>query len=551
MTMSMQLRVALATSLCAAVAQAQDDTVVQVPLRVATMRPNGAIVIDRGQRDLVQPGDRIVLQPRNGATVDGTVVSVEERTAVVEIVDRNAVLPIGTKGYVLMPKARQTQKPIVVPLPPPEQPEPVQPVGEEEWKIGMPLLGTTRPPRPQERPRTTSGRIYAAADIVRTQGSWSHSYLTTGLDVEVDNPRGDGGTVRFHGEFDWSTESASENAGTDLRLYEVSYEHGGTRFDAVHGQVGRFLPRDMPEFGLLDGASLGYRRERGDRLGVSFGWLPELDEDLESFADMQIAAWYLWNSDISERVQWGLGYQKSWHRFDQDRDLLILKGRYLPIEGWTFATTLWIDFYSGKDVAKDRSLDLSRANAFLTRRWQGKGGIEFAYDHEEYPDILRRELPQTIQPATLLDAHQDRLSVYAFTHSSESTRWFGRLTGYADEEREGGTIEAGVDVDDMFGKGTRTTLAAYDVQGLTTHVFGGRIEQGGTYGWGRLDVLFELGFVHQQGFPDDRDDLLQYRLGALATTDLGHGWDGIFHADTTIWDDEISVGVGVFLQRHF
>lgn len=542
------LRIALVALAGSVAVVAQDDAFEQVALRIATTRPNGAFVIDRGQRDLVQLGDRVVLTPRNGAVVHGTVVEVDDRSAVIDVVDRQAVLPIGTKGHVLVPKARRAARPIEVPVPPPQPAPPPKP--DDEWEPGMPLLGTTRPPRPEERPRRATGRVYAAADVVRTLDSWSHSFLYGGVEFDVENPRGDdGGVLHFHGEFDWSTES-SGTSGTDLRLYELSYEHGGTRFQPLHWQIGRFLPRDMPEFGLLDGASIGVRREGGDRVGASVGWLPELDEDLESFADLQVAAWYLWNSDVSERLSWGLGYQKSWHRFDKDRDLVVVKGRYLPAEGWTFATTAWLDFYSGRDELKDRDVGLSRANAFASRRWQQKGGIDLAWDHEEYPDVLRRELPQTLTPATLADAHQDRLLLHAFT-APGAVRWFTRLTGWADEEREGGSVELGFEVDGLFGKGTRTVLAGYDVQGLTNHVFGGRLEQGGTYGWGRLDLLFELGFVHHQGFPDDRDDLLQYRFAALATTDLGSGWDGIFHADATSWDDEVSFGIGVYLQRHF
>ncbi len=74
----------------------------------------------------------------------------------------------------------------------------------------------------------------------------------------------DGGTLHFHGEFGW-LEETSGNAGLDLRIFDLSYERGGDRFQPVHWQVGRFLVRDMPEFGLLDGGAVDYRREGGDR----------------------------------------------------------------------------------------------------------------------------------------------------------------------------------------------------------------------------------------------------------------------------------------------
>ena len=543
------LRLLAASCLWAAVAVAQNPDFEQLPLRISSLRPNGACVVDRGRRDLVQIGDRVVLEPRNGQAVQGSVVEVEERQSRVEVVDRAAVLPIGTKGYLLRPKGRRAP-PARSPAEPRAKlpPAPVQ--KQEEWQSGMPLLGTTRPVRPDERPVLTYGRFYTGGNLVRTLDSWSHSFLRTGAEVEVDNPGGHGGTLQFHGEFDWNTEFSGQT-GTDLRLLDFSYAKGGTRFQPVRWQVGRFLQHDMPEFGLLDGVEVGFRGENGHRVGASLGYLPLLDEDMESFADLQVAAWYLWNGDIAERVSFGLGYQKTWHRLEVDRDLVVAKARYLPLEGWDLSAAIWVDFYSGRDGLKDDSYGITRANVFAARRWQGQGGIELAYDHEEYPELLRNELAQTILPLTLADAHQDRVSLHAFSLQDEGTRWFLRLTGWVDEEREGGAAEFGVEVPGLLHEGGRTGFVLFDMQGLTNSVIGGRIEHGGSFGVGRLDALYEIGFVHHEGFPNDRDDLLQHRLGFVVTSDFGGGWDAMFSLDGTLWDKELSYGVGIYLQKHF
>ncbi len=539
-----------AALLLATCVAAQGDLFEQVPLRLASLRPDGSVVVDRGRRDLVQPGDRVVFTPRNGQVMQGTVTEVDDRTALVELVDRNTVLPIGTKGHFLLPKARRNQRPADVPLPPPPEPVAPQQPGEEEWKPGMPLLGSTRPPRPEERASRIDGRLYGSADIVRTQDSWSHSLGRAGVDFDASNLRGDGGTLHFHSEFVLATET-TENTGADLNVYELSYEHGGTRYEPLHWQVGRLLPRDMPEFGLLDGATIGLRREGGDRLGVSVGWLPLLDEDMESFADLQVAAWYVWNADVAERVSLALGYQRTWHRLDSDRDLVILRGRYLPNDSWNLSGSVWVDLYSGEDVLKQDSFGLTRANAFASRRWHESGGIDLAYDHEEYPETIRRELPQTIQPATLVDAHQDRLSLHTYWYSTAGTRWFVRGTGWSDEQRQGGAGEIGAQQDGMFGKGSRTGLAGFLVQGLNSSQIGARLDHGGPFAGGRIDLLYEVGFVHHESFPANRDDLVQHRLALLFSGDLGGGWDGLVHLDTTLWDSELSFGLGIYLQRHF
>lgn len=539
---------------------AQGEGLDQLELRVSSLRPNGQCIVDRGKRDLVQSGDRVMLAPRNGQIVPGRVVEVEERTALVELIDPQSQVPVGTRGHVLLPKGRRPV-PVAAPTEEPPAPPPAttppkkrarragEVVPDDEWEPGMPLLGMKRPPRPDERRATLNGRLYTSANLVRTLDSWSNSFLTSGADFDVGNIDGKGGVLRFHGAFNASTET-SERSGSDLRLFEFNYERGGTRQEPWRWQVGRFLHRDMPEFGILDGGEIGYRQEDGDRFGASIGWLPELDEDMESFADLQLAAWHVWNQDVAERVSFALGYQKSWHRFENDRDLVVLKGRYLPLEGWDLQGAVWIDFYTGRDNLKNKTVEVTRANLFASRRWVDQGGLEFFYDHEEYPEQIRRELPQRIQPQTLIDAHADRVSLQAFVWSGK-TRWFTRLTGWVDEQRSGGAVDAGVETGSPFEDKGRLTLAAFQVQGLATNQIGLRVQHGGSCRGGRLDLLYELGFVHHESFPNNRDDLLQHRLGGLWTTDLGAGWNATFYGDGTFWDSERSFGLGFYLQKNF
>jgi len=550
--MSRTLGVSLVLA-CAPVVVAQQTPFEEVALRVASLRPNGQCVVDRGERDLVEVEDRVVLMPRNAPSVTGRVVQVEGRTALVQLLDPKANVPVGTRGHVLVPKAR------LQPVGPEPEPEPKPVVGEagddepkadDEWQPGMPLLGRHRPPQPQERDSQVRGRLYGSANLVRTLDSFSQSFLTTGAAVDVNNIDGDGGVLRFHGDFNRS-EEFSGVIGNDLRVYELSYEQGGTRFRPWRWQVGRFLQRDMPEFGILDGIEVGYRGEGGDRFGASFGYLPELDDDMESLSDLQIALWYVWNQDVGERVTYGIGYQKTWHRFDGDRDLFVLKARYLPENGWDVSSTIFIDVYNSNDVLKNETLEVTRANLFAARRTRGVGGVEFFFDHEEYPELLRQENQQTILPTTLIDAHNDRLSAHGWTENDAGTRWFGRVVGWIDEERAGGSAELGVEVQDLFGERSRTALVAFGTQAPSSALTGVRVEYGGTFSYGRLDALYELGFAHFEGFADDRDDLLQHRIGGTLATDLGGGWDATFLADTTFYDSELSFGVGIYLQRLF
>ena len=225
-----------AVLLCGAVALAQQDAFEQLTLRVSSLRPDGKVVVDRGARDLVRVGDRVVLTPRNGASLNARVVEVDERTALVEFVNPADTAPIGTRGQVTLPKARRAAATPPAPAEPNRPapgrvPNPADPQTQpaDEWQPGMPLLGVTRPPRPQERPSTINGRVYTSANLVHTLDTWNNSFLTTGTDLDIDNVGGRGGVLHVHGDFNWSRET-SERTGTDLRLYELSYEEGGTRF---------------------------------------------------------------------------------------------------------------------------------------------------------------------------------------------------------------------------------------------------------------------------------------------------------------------------------
>ena len=67
---------------------------------------------------------------------------------------------------------------------------------------------------------------------------------------------GDRAEIDGEGEFDLLTET-SEETGADIRFFDLSYAHGGTRFEPFRWQVGRFLHNDMPEFGILEDPATG------------------------------------------------------------------------------------------------------------------------------------------------------------------------------------------------------------------------------------------------------------------------------------------------------
>ena len=90
-----------------------------------------------------------------------------------------------------------------------------------------------------------------------------------------------------------------------MLIQRLSYFQGGTRFSEKRWEAGRFLQHGMPEFGVLDGFEWTHRREGGDQFGASVGFMPQPDDDYESFADFQLAAYYLWVADHREELTIG------------------------------------------------------------------------------------------------------------------------------------------------------------------------------------------------------------------------------------------------------
>lgn len=526
----------------------------RVSLRLTAVRADGRVQVDRGTRDRVMVGDRVVMFPLDGRTRMGSVVEVDERTAIVELDGTGGALPAGTKGEVLVPRQRARpgqQQPGIAPgQPQPQQPEPVQ-QDPEMWRPGMALLAGAKPIQSDERSTTIAGRAYFIGDFTRTLGNNVNSFLRTGTDLTVDNPGGEGGALRFHGEYNQSLET-SYNNGADLRLFDLSYTLGGTRWTPLRFQAGRFLQSAMPELGLLDGIEVSYRTEGGDRYGGSFGWMPLLDDDMKSFEDMQIAAYYIWTQDVSERLTWGFAVQKSWHQGKQDRDLAVIKTRCVPPEGWEYGGTLWIDFYNhAQDNLKSETVAITRANAYTTRSWKNVGGALFTFNHEEYPELRRQEFWQTLLQAQISSAHHEVLSAQGWLLNDDGGRWHGRITGWGDEQKFGGSAEVGVEVRGLLMPGARADLTGFISQGLDSTLYGIRANYGRTTASGRWDAFYELSTANFAGFPPDRSDILQHRLAGSYTDDLGFRWNLTLYGGYSVWEGESTATAGVYLQKFF
>ncbi|MEZ5963611.1 MAG: hypothetical protein R3F56_07170 [Planctomycetota bacterium] len=534
----------------------------RVELRVLSSSGVGTVAVDRGQADGLAVGDAVVLRPRAGGEYRGTIIRVDERTATVELLDRDVEPPAGTRGEALVPAGRRPRatRPAAEPVaPPPDRPtttperQPPQWQNRDEaWSADKPLLAQVRPVHPRDRRAQYGGRFFAYADLNHSNvEDLDNTILRTGSEAWLDNPFGRGGSLRFDGDFNYKTETDGAT-GLDLTVRELSYHEGGTRFEPTRWQVGRFLQADVPQLGLLDGVAWSHRRENGHRFGASLGFLPELDDDMQTGEDLQLAAFYRWVNDESETLSVTAAAQKTFHRGRSDRDLVLLDVRRLPVDGWDLRGSLWIDLYSGRDrdAGKGPGPEITHAFASAGRRFAGGGGLDLSYRRLRFPAQLRNAHAPVTAAEIGRDVY-DRLALTGWTWPTEHQRAHGVLSGFVDEDTDGAALELGLDTMEVLLERGHLDVTVWGNAGRFGSSLGGRVTLGRTTDDGSWDVMYELANHHFDGFSANRDDLLQHRLYATRTFELGSGWHATAHAGAHFWDSDRAWSLGAYLQRSF
>ena len=539
-----------------------------ISLRVTSSDPS-LIVVDRGEGDGLQIGDPVRIFLRRGGVQEATVVSVQMRSAVIEMLDTSIVPEPGTRGEVEIPSSRIGQPEANEPPLPgtqeegapaadeltPERPEAGADPRGDGWQPGMPLLAQVNAVRPERRKPFVTGRVYTTMDYIRSgQDNRTDFWARSGLGLTYGNPFGRGGRLNFDGEINHRSvlkprEDYVEDH-TRLRLDRLSYAWGGTRFQRDRFEVGRFLQSGLPEFGVLDGLEWQRRDANGHRYGASVGYLPEPDGEQQTGHDLQFAGWYRWVSDDSERFTMTGGFQKTLHDMTSDRDLFLFKVQAEPWKDWSLRGSAWIDYYDSRDVLKSSGLDLTRTLLSLSRRLENGRGLDLRLSHYRFPET-RRQVGNGPILAELKNDRAERLSVRSWRRSRRGTTTHVEAGVWSDENDTGGDLEFGFQLQDLLLNDSRTGLVLFGARGRFDTVGGLRVVLSRELKRGRWDVLYELAHHHQDGFSDDRDDLLQNRLRGSRLFPLRSGWTLSPYVEADYWDQELAWSFGFWLRRRF
>ncbi len=538
---------------------AQDEAEHEIlELRITHVR-GASVVVDRGTADLLRVGDRVFFRPRDGGLHGGLVTQVEERTAVVELQGAGFPAEPGVRGFVRIPAARsapQAAKPKRRPRTAPAEGEKRSEWSnpDEEYEQGQPLLARVRPLRPQERPRSYSGRWYTTFDQIRsTEDDRSDAFYRLGGSLRVENLTGSGDRLNFDGELNYRDTDVPDNQDQNakrFRLDRMAYSWGGTRFEPTRVEFGRFLHFGMPEFGVLDGAEWSTRTDSGDRFGVSAGWLPEPDLNYESGSDFAVSAFYRWVHDESERLSAAIGFQKSWHNTNADRDLAVVNFNYLPDDGWQLVSSAWVDIYTDGDDLKDQGPELTQALINLSHAWSAQTSVGLRASHIAFPQIDRQEFIAP-QPGDFVDAHVDRVGVFARTALSRATRLRADVGMWSDEDDSGGDAELALELDSAWWGGSVLGASVFGVNGQFSDALGGR---GYMRRWdadGGWSLEYELANNDLVGFTSQNDDLPQHRVRAQWDHVSIDNWSVRLSLDAQLWDTEHSLVASVHVNRSF
>lgn len=540
-------------SLTTSAVHAQEGDHEVLDLRAISVHPGGEIRVDRGADIGMASGDRVRFLPVAGGSYAGAVTIVEDRSATVQLDDERVEIAPGTRGEVWIPRTRLATEGEASGG---DESEPTEPRFQNEdggWEQGMPLLADVEGVRPEARPERMSGRVYTIMDQRFTDDSdRSDSFYRLGGELEIENPYGRGGAIHLDGELNVrSTDTPDdEDDSSELRIDRASYRRGGDRFSPDGFEAGRFLQRDVAEFGVLDGFQYTRRFGNGARAGASVGFMPEPDREYDTGEDFQLSAYYRWVADPTERVAVTGGYQKSLHNGSSDRELVLLKGHALGLDGWDLHGSSWIDVYDNDERVKSSGIELTQAFAMASKTWETGNGVSFRYNRLRYPELLRDEF---LQPPldVLEDGGYDRLSMQGWRTIAEKRRFRATLGAWDGQDDSGGDLELAIEQEDALRPGGRLTGALFTVKGQFSDVVGLRVGYAESIGRGFWDVAYEYTKVDEVGFDLDNDDLTQHRVRGSHRLPIGNDWDLATSAESVLDDELVSFNFGVYLQWSF
>jgi hypothetical protein len=265
-----------------------------------------------------------------------------------------------------------------------------------------------------------------------------------------------------------------------------------------------------------------------------------------------VAAYAEWVSGPRQDVSIRVGFQKTWHDGEPDRDLLVATFRHLPFNGWNIFGSVWIDFYTGSDNVKGSGAEVTQAVATLGRTWKSGSGFDLTYTHVRFPELLRQgEFLPPANAADIANDRNDRIALNAWWFVIEQLRLHMHASGWQDEDEEGGAGEFGFEVRDFVVRASRFDVTAFVGVGQYEDAYGVRGSYGRYLERGYWELLYEAANHHEQDFPSNLNDILHHRARGSFGLFLPSGWDITLYVEVRLWDVEAAWVMGMTVQKDF
>jgi hypothetical protein len=528
-------------------------------LRVIVTSASGrSVFLDQGRAAGIAPELRVRFFPPSGGPVDGVVRDVSTNSARVELPPGIPLPPPGTRGEVELPEAevepQQESPPPGDGEPAPQVPEhPPWTRQEQQRTPDMPLLSPAFGQRPQDRPLRIDGRIFGRTTFSVDEGDGrdnTYSLSRVGAWLEATNPFGLGGQFRFAGEVDYRTFDVPDDDDTDLDLIldQLSYAIGGQEYSPYRAEFGRFRPVSLPEIGIIDGGEGAVQLENGLRIGAGFGVYPRPFPERDWGDDLSFHVFVDYQSDEPHKLSGVVGYQKTWHEGDADRDQLLGRLNFKPADSlWLYAA--WrADIYTSSDTIKGSGIDLTEFWAQARYAPSSRGGAAISYSYYTWPELKRLEY-DVVTPELILDGKVDRADVSAWKYVGENLRLAGRVDYWRDQDDSGlgGEVSADLDNSESAWPALRGVLFYSD--GSFTDGVGIRLEARGSIGKVDVRVGYEA-FNYSNDDLGGDDDFIRHSIRAGVDWSAGD-WYYNLNGEYFTGDGEDAYTVGLFVEYRF
>ncbi len=529
-------------------AAAQESSAVDVHV---TYTSGDSVFLDRGRNDDLEVGDLVVLQDAVHGRREGNLVAVSATTSRATLRDGRSLPQPGTSGRVVLPPGRATAAVLEGdgPKRAPDHPGWTRP--PEERDPDTPLLAPAFSVDPWDRPLRIRGRahVHSLTDIDRAGDRDSrYSIFETGIDLDIRNLFARGGQLGFSGDLERRVRDigGSDDETEDFGRIDRFFYRWGEGVDApLVVTLGRFVPRDTPEFGLLDGVETSVHAGSIGRFTLDLGALPALSAKRTGFDDKQVSIGWRWVESDAEKVATTLALQQTWHDGDRDRRLVIGKVDWSPAKGVILHGDTWLDVYDGDDRTKS-GMELTEAHLSASWRVDADHTLRASTSLTRWPELLRDEFPRVTR-RLLDDRRVSRGDVGGGHRLGRHVRLNERVGIWSDEDASGVTADATVRLPGIFLDRNEPYVRLFRTDGSFESGMGLRVGDRHRFDDAAVGLAFET----------SRSDVghgsRRVRNSVLATIDLTPAldWSLSIETDARFGDDQDGVSLSVYAEYRF